>query len=61
MKEGRFMKITDEFNTLNEPETIDVWDDYMGWDDIKVDYEDDDRYPCGCCTCCGCSCWIDEV
>lgn len=18
----------------------------------------DDVYPCGCCTCCGCDCWI---
>lgn len=23
-------------------------------------YYDDERYDCGCCTCCGCDCWLDE-
>jgi len=62
------MKTTDEFNTLTEPQSIDVWDDGMGWDDIKdedydiedEDYNYDDRYSRGCCRCCGCMCWMDE-
>lgn len=31
-------------------------------EDCMCDYDDMvvDRYPCGCCKCCGCSCCMDE-
>lgn len=30
-------------------------------DDEYYDYDPlDDTYPCGCCTCCGCLCWLLE-
>ena len=62
------MKTVDEPNTMTEPQSIDVWDDNMGWNDVEVGHEEDeedwnywndDRYSCGCCRCCGCDCWID--
>lgn len=34
-------------------------DDDLNYDNWDIDYEDDyddDRLPCGCCRCCGCSC-----
>ena len=60
------MNTIDETSTSVETESIDIWDDGMGWDDIGVDYEEDeeywndDRYSCGCCRCCGCMCWMDD-
>ena len=44
---------------MNESENIDNWDDFEGdfdeyWSMVT------DRYPCGCCTCCGCTCWMDD-
>lgn len=44
-----------------QPEAVAVWEDEEAEDFYN------DTYPCGCCTCCGCSCdfeyedmWIDE-
>ena len=51
---------------MKETESIDVWDDNMGWDDVDTDseelwFEDDfDTYSCGCCKCCGCMCWMND-
>ena len=51
---------------MKETESIDVWDDNMGWDDVNTDseelwFEDDfDTYSCGCCKCCGCMCWMND-
>lgn len=25
-----------------------------------IDYDWDDTYPCGCCTCCGCMCGLED-
>lgn len=34
-------------------------DDDEGWEDF---YEEiSDRLSCGCCECCGCDCWMDDV
>lgn len=62
------MKTVDEPNTMTEPQSIDVWDDNMGWSDIEdEDYNIEDYwmeelglYSCGCCTCCGCTCMTYE-
>jgi hypothetical protein len=41
-------------------------DDDEGWEDFYEEVasrlEDSmDTYPCGCCECCGCDCWYDEI
>ena len=44
---------------MNESENVDNWDDFEG-DFDEYWYMVTDRHPCGCCTCCGCTCWMDD-
>lgn len=43
------------------------WEESLGENAIdgETEWYGSDSYPCGCCTCCGCSCdddlWYDNV